>query len=717
MRLAAIPFFIAPAISVLMLAGCARLPFEESVDPGASWSLVIESLSNPDNVLTFTQEDAQLLASRKEGGSRVFRFGDICGKDIEVSIRYARSAEDGALDVSAEIRNGTEDWVVSEFFGPEIKGLGIRNPEEYSLIRSTRKGLRTDMRALKAVAGKKKDADGWSWKKEGYYEIPPYGPMKFCILAGKEDGLYLGIDNDKYEKIGGIFRYYPDSDQIGIMNRSFFFCHPGETYTTPSTHLWAYKGDWHVAADRYRKWFLAHHEIAPHPEWVRHTTGWMLTILKQQNAEIIWPYAAIGREMSDEAEKNGFNLLGLFGRAIGGHDRFYPDYTPDPDMGGEEAFRKGLEEMHARGLRAIVYTNGQLLDRNGLDDWWETTGKSLSLVNKKGEVYGESFQKFHDGPNRQFTWACMRTSQWQDMLMDFAMDAARLGADGIIFDQLGGPSYRRCYSKDHGHKVPDFAYGPDLMQTLEHISREVRKTYPDFVFMTEGYCDYELPSVTISHRGMSGRSYATATQKNMEDMALHRGVSYPFPQFVTYTFPEALGTTNNPAPTNRRIYINYAAMFNDRPEIEVRYTPDKRFLETGINRTKEEYKNIKGPTSGSGPFHEDAVMHDDLHTLRLYSKQVLDMLRAHSDVMYDGIFVDDRGFTLDSGSPLVYAKAYENGNKRAVLVWNISDKEAAAYTVTPDAGWTQVEITSPEGPVAPGSPLAPQSLHLLVFKK
>ena len=70
-----------------------------------------------------------------------------------------------------------------------------------------------------------------------------------------------------------------------------------------------------------------------------------------------------------------------------------------------------------------------------------------------------------------------------------------------------------------------------------------------------------------------------------------------------------------------------------------------------------------------------------------------------------------------AGSPLVYAKAYENGNKRAVLVWNISDKEAAAYTVTPDAGWTQVEITSPEGPVAPGSPLAPQSLHLLVFKK
>ena len=696
--------------------GQEKMPFETAVSPDAEWTLTVESLSDPDKVQTFSREEARLVSVREDRDGKTFRFTNVGGMGIEVTLRYARNAYDGGLDLKISVKNRAKGWVVSDFTGPELKGLSDNSAKGYSLLTSTRKGLRTSLEALKAEPAGRKKIELWTRSEDGsFFSCPAYGPMKYCIFEGPGEGVYAAIENERYEYVGGQARYYPAEDQIGIRNRFLFFCRPGETYETPVTHLWRYKGDWHTAAERYREWFLAHHEIAAHPEWLRHTTGWMLTILKQQNAEVIWPYESIGREMSDIAEANGMNLVGLFGRAVGGHDRYYPNYASDPAMGGEEALREGLKELHARGLRAIVYVNGQLLDRDSGNGWWESTGKRISLVNKKGEVYGESFQKFHDGPNRQFTFACMRSKQWQDMLLGFAMDAAELGADGIIFDQQGSPHYRRCYSPDHGHPVPAYSYGPDLLETLEHVYNEVHKKYPDFVLMTEGYCDYELPSVGISHRGLSGKVY-TITQERVEAMARQGGVCCPFPQLFLYTFPETVTTTDNPAPLCTRLSVNYAAMFNERPEIEVRYAPDKAFLQTGINRTQEEYRNIKGPASGSGPYHEKMVMEGDLAASTAYTRAVLKMLKDHSDVLYDGRFTDEGGFTLKSESPLVYAKSYTSGDRLAVLVWNISDTSPATYEVLPEKGYRLESLEAPEGIPSPEAPLAPESLHLLIFK-
>ena len=157
-------------------------------------------------------------------------------------------------------------------------------------------------------------------------------------------------------------------------------------------------------------------------------------------------------------------------------------------------------------------------------------------------------------------------------------------------------------------------------------------------------------------------------------------------------------------------------MFNERPEIEVRYAPDKAFLQTGINRTQEEYRNIKGPASGSGPYHEKMVMEGDLAASTAYTRAVLKMLKDHSDVLYDGRFTDEGGFTLKSESPLVYAKSYTSGDRLAVLVWNISDTSPATYEVLPEKGYRLESLEAPEGIPSPEAPLAPESLHLLIFK-
>lgn len=707
------------AAGVSLMAACCKLPFEGSIDENAPWKIRLESLENPDEVVEFSNADAPAPVVKKGCKGRTVSFKGVGGKDLDIEIKYVKADDGCGLDVIPTITNNAEGWVVSTFWGPELKGMLNGAVEDYSFIAPLQKGHKTDMSRLKEKSDAHKKLGDWDWiANGGFYTSPSYSKMKYFVFEGNGGGLYSSVrTTDHMVKVSGNVRYYPEDDEVSFWNAFVFFAHPGESVTVPTINYWNFEGDWHDAADHYRAWFIENHGIAYHPQWLRNTTGWMLTILKQQNAEVIWPYSTIGREMSDAAEANGFNLLGLFGRAKGGHDRFYPNYESDPEMGGEEEFKKGIEEAHARGMRAIVYSNGQLLDRHGIDSWWEDKGKGISLMNKKGEVYGENFQKFHDGEDRSFTWACMHTQEWHDMLWSFAVQANELGADGLIYDQLGGPSYRRCYARDHGHKSPAYSYGGEMVAALQDIYNRMHEINPEFVFMVEGYCDTDLPYIGISHRGLMGHIYRTVTQANMEKMAMEAGVSYQFPQLATYTFPEIVSTTSNPAPINQRIFLNFCAVFNEKPEIEVRYAPDKDMVLTGKNQTEAAYANIKGPGSGSGPYHLDMVFHGDATASRIYCNQVLGMLKAHADVMYEGKFTDDRGFTLDCGNPLVYAKSYQSGDKLAVIIWNISDKDAATYTVTPAEGYEFAGITAPDAAPALGDAIAPESLHLLIFNK
>ena len=90
--------------------------------------------------------------------------------------------------------------------------------------------------------------------------------------------------------------------------------------------------------------------------------------------------------------------------------------------------------------------------------------------------------------------------------------------------------------------------------------------------------------------------------------------------------------------------------------------------------------------------------------------------KKHADIFYDGNFRSDDGFTLASDSPNVIARAFVNGAKMGVVVWNISEGEPVEFTVTPEKGWKLVETDAPEGTPAEGA-LPSQTLRLLVFER
>ena len=61
------------------------------------------------------------------------------------------------------------------------------------------------------------------------------------------------------------------------------------------------------------------------------------------------------------------------------------------------------------------------------------------------------------------------------------------------------------------------------------------------------------------------------------------------------------------------------------------------------------------------------------------------------------------------------ARAFVNGKKMGVVVWNVSDEASAVFTVTPNKGWKLSETAAPEGEPVEG-PLPIQSIRLLVFE-
>lgn len=638
------------------------------------------------------------------------------GQQIEVSASEAASDYGISIDIEkldakrrslryrVSVTNNGNGYAVAGLEGPSVTGLKFKD-EGYELVHSSAGGRRMPLSTFD------KREDGFSITTTGDGNK---GTMYWFAFAGEKKGVYAACENKECLNIYNIVSYDKESGIYSISQKQAFYCHPGEKYSSPVVDVHPYRGDWHVAADTYRRWYDSCHTIARHPDWLRNASGWMLTILKQQNGQVLWPYNTIGKEMCDEALSRGLNVLGLYGRAVGGHDSLYPDYSSDPTLGGEEELKKGIAEMHSRGLHCIIYVNGQLVDKE--TEWWEQTGKDWSVMMADGSLKTDSYKKFSNGRNVVHTLACMKTEFWQDMMIKMAEDANALGADGIIFDQLGRVRNRVCYNPEHGHKVPDLVYQQDLLQALEKVYAHMQEINPDFVLMTEGFMDMQLPSVAFYHRGSMGR---IISQKDMEDMASHSGMGYAAPEVLLYTFPEMVNTSNDPAPQNLRQRLNLNAVFNERTEIEVRYDFDKDLVVNDRKQSLSCFDIINDSDSKNGKYHQAMVSKFDPAESHKYSKEIHSWLSSYPELMREGRFVDTKGFSISTGSPLLIAKAYlsKDGKEMGVIVWNVSPKDSAEFSIKPGSRFKLREATAPDCSIKPGDPIAPESVQIYIYDK
>lgn len=679
----------AGAVAVVFFGCAGEISFKAQdvlVTPGTRYLLTVETLDS----------------------ARTETVTSDCGviPGVSVDIRWEKDGDD--LVAKATVRNDNPDYVVKSLEGPVVEGLDFRL-EDYHLMMPV--GMGELYRKCPSEPDDKapmlRDA---LWKKNGgKYMLSAGYPsrnmsMQWCAFASEERGLYFASHDParKGKEFNVVFD--PSDSSFSVSIRHLFTCFAGQEYEVPETRIHTYRGTWHKAADYYKSWFDGCFEYVRQPDWIKECSGWLLAITKQQNEEVMWDYDEFAGGLSDAAIDRGLDIIGLFGWAHGGHDRFYPDYYPDPARGGEGGLRKALKGIRNRGLRSIMYVNGQLIDQDGTH-FWPDTGRFITMMKKDGTLISETWHKYYDAPARTHGRACFSCDVWRRRMLSLAKMAQAYGADGIIYDQLATRSPLFCYGESHGHTVPAVVVEQDRLDFIKEIREEMTKIDPEFVVMTEGVADYEMSCINIFH-GCSFDVYPP-DQAAMEDRLNGRAGATWFPEMMEYTFPEMLMTVRNPAPVTSRNMSNFTLVSHLKNEIECRYSADVRYLKENHIPEIEDYANVTTKPDLS------LVRSQDPAVMSVYQKCLADFQARHKDLLRFGRFMDTQGFTFKGSHELCMAKAFASGGRTGVVLWNISGDKRLEYEVNVP-GKTLVSAESPEE--LDTSSVSPESLVLLVYE-
>lgn len=707
--------FFAFAAIVAAAVSCTSGDYRQYAEGNLKWSLVIEQDSAPFKREVLTCRESEIPERTQDGKDVVLTYDNFCGSDIDVTFRFSPYDDGRGVEIVSNVTNRAKGKYVKGIIGPiyEDESMDLTT---WSLITPWGPGRKFSGRPdLKDAEGKPmKKVGEWTLKSDGTYEILAKYPsanqsMQWNEFTGPEGGLYVASHDPEYRFKHFITRFNPGTGKVSYGIEHMMTCFSGESVTTPGTIIWPHKGDWHTAADRYSEFYHANMTFVEKPSWVDESTAWMLTIMKQQNNELMWPYASIGREMTDVAKARGYNMLGLFGWTVGGHDKYYPEYDPDPVMGGEQGLRDGIAEAHERGMKVILYVNGQLIDTEGTKFWGEL-GEDMVVRNADGSDYHQMWQKYKDFPARHHGMVCQSDPRWKDIMLDLAMQMHSYGADGIIYDQLGTTNITYCYAPNHGHTVPAIVYSQDKADNLKYVEQKMKEVDPDFIVITEGICEYELNSVSMFHHASGkGGNNLFYTEEALNDYIGGSPAGSYFGQMTKYTIPEWTSTNRIQAPVNNRESLNYCILIGMRPEIECRYTPDVLYLEEGRMPRDDDYSNMVSKVDFS------MVKSLDVDDAREYSRQVNEFLLANADLFFKGRFLDTTGYGISTASKAVRSSAYLSGERLGIVVWNTSRTESADYSLSVP-GYKLEGVVSPEGDATPGS-LAPSKLCLAIYSK
>ena len=655
-------------------------------------------------------------------GVRAFRYDaltDGCQSwNVQVEIEECASA--GGKTYGGRIVNGDKGIRVTAFEGPYFDRVRV-DPQDAALYVPRGTGHRqctfprANDKTVKPVPSS--PSKGSAWCPASWYALPDgrytydtgFHPgasgitMPWLALSSEGKTLYAGAHDAKARPKRMRLRWNPGENRADVAFDHRLFLSAGETFVLPETVFETLDGDWHAAAKRYRAWYdTAWRVRAATPDWTRDVTGWLLVIMKQQNEELMWPYTDIPK-LCDVAERNGLNCIGLFGWTVGGHDHLYPDYDPDPKMGGAAALKAGIAEAHRRGIRMCIYANGQL-QQVGATKFWDRYGKDLALVKRDGDLVIQTYHKYKDIPVYEFALGCLYGKPWFDRMYSLAEQAEGFGADAILYDQLGIFAPFACYGKGHGHPAPHYSYSEERPAFIRRIADGIQRRNPGFAVLTEGLHDTILDSIGFFHGCEYGNfTYDAGRQIPARAKGRRDGV---FPELWAYTFPEMVTTLRVPSPMIPRTMANIAAVFGCRHDLEVRYMPDRAYVLDGKMPKKEDYGTVVnvpniGEMAKVPPAEASA-----------YLKSVCDFQRAHAKYLMRGRFVDDEGFTC--ADPALLAKRFTAADgTSAVCVWNLT--ETPVEVKLGGLGAARA-VHAPAGTSAQG-PLPADSLRLYVFDR
>ncbi len=119
-----------------------------------------------------------------------------------------------------------------------------------------------------------------------------------------------------------------------------------------------HEGTSYAAADFHRKWFTHHWPINKADSWLYHEDAWQSTIINYPDDTILYRFDDLPR-LARNAKTYGINVIQIDGWDVGGIDRGFPIYQPDPRLGTRDDFVQAVEACQQEGVRFLLFANVQ----------------------------------------------------------------------------------------------------------------------------------------------------------------------------------------------------------------------------------------------------------------------------------------------------------------------------------------------------------------------
>ncbi len=299
---------------------------------------------------------------------------------------------------------------------------------------------------------------------------------------------------------------WPRADRIGtpvaasLGWSTFAFTAPGSTFDNGDVVLRFHEGDWSAGADRFRLWY---DRTLPAPRtdgWLHATDAWQSTIISYPEDTIGYRFTDLPR-MAQIAREHGITVLQIDGWHVGGIDRGYPQYTPDPRLGTSAELRTAIAACQDLGVAVMLFTNLQWVNLE--TEWWADELRRYAVRdpfghrhNGSGWEYGTILGLQGEAVPRMVS-ANPAHARFAEIAVDQMLQAARLGAPGVQIDKLVSPQdvdYHPALRESRGVSMQQ-----GIVETMRRFVEQARTLVPGFDIASESHWDRMVPFMSATY--------------------------------------------------------------------------------------------------------------------------------------------------------------------------------------------------------------------------
>lgn len=281
---------------------------------------------------------------------------------------------------------------------------------------------------------------------------------------------------------------------------NFPFLKQNDHWSGPPIVFHFHEGTWWAAAEYYRRWYDTHTTFDKSGSWLAYEDAWQSTIISYPDDTIGFRFADLP-EIARHAKACGINVIQIDGWDIGGLDRGYPQYQPDPRLGSWNDLADAIRTCMEMGVYVLIFTNLQWI--NIETDWYKDRLHRYAMLDPHGNARGGMGWEYNTnlGLNKQPIYRMVPGNlmypEFRQIILDQLQNVVRMGAPGTQIDKVAA-MWELDYSPDNP-VTPDRASMLGVLESMEAYYQQARAANADYRIAAEAHWDRLIPFVDAAY--------------------------------------------------------------------------------------------------------------------------------------------------------------------------------------------------------------------------